>query len=309
MFKRASLRGERGPKRWQSFLPAAKRPPASAQPAAGKRELDGERLYQAMAYVHRTQLSELALGEVPPLQSSDGLFGLHALFGNQTLQSTLARGQSTAKRTERACACGGSCAECSHETEASPENSLVQRFLHEITGINVNRRPLQGQQEEDELLVRPMPLHSDCGPSCSFQDWMKPHRSGQSDELVHQGAATVVCDGAGDYRVDMGGWATAKCGLPDCIRRHEESHATDLRARYPDGCKNADGTPKPAGTPHPTTGDDYGAWLKQTECKAYSVEIPCEEELLRNASAECKPVIQPVLDDSKSQKRSYCGGC
>src|SRR5882724_11419675 len=243
MFKRASLRGERGPKRWQSFLPGAKRPLASAQPTAGKRELDGEPLHQALAYAHRTQLSVLALGESPLLQSSDGLLGLHALFGNRALQLTLGRGQSAAKQTERGCACGGSCAECAHENEASSGNSLVQRLLHEIAGVNVHRRPLQGVQEEDELLVRP--LHSDCGPSCSFQDWMKPHRSGSTDELVHQGAATVVCDGAGDYKVDMGGWATAKCGLPDCIRRHEESHATDLRARYPDGCKNADGTPKP----------------------------------------------------------------
>jgi hypothetical protein len=307
MFKRASLRGERGPKRWQSFLPGAKRPHASAQVAVGKRDLEGKPVQQALAYAHRRQLSELALGEVPLLHASDGLFGLHAVFGNQALQSTLGRGQTSAKQTERGCACGGSCAKCTHENEASSDNSLVQRFLHEITGGNVRRRPLQGEQEEDEVLVRP--LQSACGPSCSFQDWMKPHRSEGSDELVHQGAATVVCNGSGDYRVDMGGWATAKCGIPDCIRRHEESHATDLRARYPDGCKNADGTPKPDGTPHPTTGDDYASWLKQTECKAYSVEIPCEEALLENASAECKPVIQPVLDDSKSQKQSYCGGC
>ena len=125
-------------------------------------------------------------------------------------------------------------------------------------------------------------------------------------ELPHAGSATIVCDGRGGYRVDPGWAATATCGIGRCVTLHEQSHITDWKRRWPDGCKNADGTAKADGATIPLGGPGYAAFLKASECTAYGVEIPCEEGLLAGASDACKPTIQTVLDDSRRQKTSFC---
>ena len=125
-------------------------------------------------------------------------------------------------------------------------------------------------------------------------------------KLPRQDSATIVCDGAGGYRVSPGWSATATCGIGDCVQAHEESHARDWRARWPNGCKNADGTAKPDGTTVPTGGEGYAAFLRASECRAYTGEVPCGEALLRNANDACKPVIQRQLGVWRSRKTSYC---
>lgn len=124
--------------------------------------------------------------------------------------------------------------------------------------------------------------------------------------LPHQGDATIVCDGRGGYRVSMGWAASAACGIGDCVRRHEQSHIADWQRRWPNGCKSADGSAKADGATVPTGGPGYAAFLRQSECTAYGVEIPCEEALLRNATDACKPTIQTVLADSRRQRTRYC---
>jgi hypothetical protein len=123
----------------------------------------------------------------------------------------------------------------------------------------------------------------------------------------HQGAATIVCDGRGGYRVHLGWAASFGCGIAGCVRQHEESHIADWQGRFPNGCKNADGTSKRDGASVPVGGDGYDAFLRRSECTAYTGEVPCEERVLAAASDECKPRVRGVLEDTRRQKTAYCG--
>jgi hypothetical protein len=118
------------------------------------------------------------------------------------------------------------------------------------------------------------------------------------------GAATIVCNGRGGYRVAMNGWAGATCGIAGCVRRHEESHATDWRRRWPEGCKDkADGAQIPLG------GDGYDAFLRTSECTAYGVEENCIVPLYnaaRRDSTACETTLRDHLADTRTQKASYC---
>ena len=307
MFKQRSLHRESKRKLVQAFLQATKPSHTMARLTAGERGLDGNPSYQTLANASRAQVSELLMDEVPLPRSHDGLLGLQSLFSNQALQSMLGGGVTRAERVEKTCACGGSCSKCSQEKDSVLGKHLAQQLLERAT---VQRKPLEDEADEEEPVVKPMPVHSDCGSSCGLHDWMEPDRTRETDEQVHQGAATVVCNGSGDYRVDLGGWATATCGVVDCVRKHEESHIADLRVRYANGCKNADGSSKPDGTPHPTGGADYADWRNKTECTANTVEIPCYEALLKNSSPECQPVVEGVLKQTEQDKKKYCsGGC
>jgi hypothetical protein len=161
------------------------------------------------------------------------------------------------------------------------------------------RKTLESEfDDEEEKLGAPSRGEAACG----LRDGL------EHDGQPHQGAATIVCDGSGDYRVALNSWAGAKCGIEDCVRRHEESHAADWRKRWPDGCKNADGTPKPDGSQIPLGGPGYDDFLKKSECDAYTTEVPCEQAALAGATKECKPYVQGVLDDTKNQQKKYCGG-
>ena len=120
------------------------------------------------------------------------------------------------------------------------------------------------------------------------------------------GAATIVCDGSGGYGVDLGGWAGAPCGIEDCVRRHEESHARDWARRWPNGCKNSDGSNKPAGAQIPLGGPGYAAFLRQSECDAYTVEEGCIAPLLAAARGGCRTRLRAHQTDTQNQKASYC---
>ena len=113
--------------------------------------------------------------------------------------------------------------------------------------------------------------------------------------------------GAAGTASSIRAWAaTATCGIGRCVTLHEQSHITDWKRRWPDGCKKAAWTAKADGATIPLGGPGYAAFLKASECTAYGVEIPCEEGLLAGASDACKPTIQTVLDDSRRQKTSFC---
>lgn len=129
----------------------------------------------------------------------------------------------------------------------------------------------------------------------------------QDQQPYAGGAATIVCDGSGGYGVELNGWAGAPCGIEACVRRHEESHASDWATRWPNGCKEADGTNKPAGAQIPLGGAGYAAFLKQSECDAYTIEETCISPLIGPASAACKPTLRSHLTDTQTQKASFCG--
>lgn len=118
------------------------------------------------------------------------------------------------------------------------------------------------------------------------------------------GAATIVCDGKGGYRVALRGWAGATCGIEGCVRRHEESHAADWRSRWPQGCKDkADGDQIPLG------GAGYAAFLKKSECDAYTTEISCVtplHEAAKKKGTACEATLKSHLDDTKNQQKSFC---
>ena len=133
-------------------------------------------------------------------------------------------------------------------------------------------------------------------PSAALQD-MQPYAGG---------AATIVCDGSGGYGVDLGGWAGAPCGIEGCVRQHEESHARDWAGRWPNGCKNSDGSNKPAGSQIPLGGPGYAAFLKRSECSAYTVEEGCIAPLLAAATGGCRATLRAHQTDTQNQKASYC---
>jgi hypothetical protein len=119
-------------------------------------------------------------------------------------------------------------------------------------------------------------------------------------------SATIVCDGNGGYRVSPGWSASATCGIGGCVRAHEQSHASDWAGRWPNGCKNADGTPKADGAAIPLGGSGYAAFLKASECRAYTGEVPCGERLLAAATDACKPTVRSQLATWRARKTSYC---
>lgn len=116
-----------------------------------------------------------------------------------------------------------------------------------------------------------------------------------------QGDATIVCNGSGGYRVALNGWAGRPCGIEACVRSHEEQHITDWQGRWPNGCKDkADGAQIPLG------GAGYAAFLRASECSAYTVELACAERALAAATDACKPTLRTHIADTRAQRTSFC---
>jgi hypothetical protein len=177
------------------------------------------------------------------------------------------------------CSCGGSCDKCSRKN--APDEDIKN-----VIGKDPKRKTLGGSEDEELASL---------GGSA-------PKRGEEQDGLPHSGAATIVCDGAGGYRVQLNSWAGSPCGIEACIRKHEESHAADWRGRWPQGCKD-----KPDGATIPLGGAGYADFLKQSECRAYTTEVPCEEAALTAATGDCRAKVQTVLTDTKAEKTRYCG--
>ena len=63
------------------------------------------------------------------------------------------------------------------------------------------------------------------------KDLMMRARKAESEQLPHFKSGTIVCDGSGGYRADLGDWAGQPCGMEASARGHEESHAKDWLGR------------------------------------------------------------------------------
>jgi hypothetical protein len=113
---------------------------------------------------------------------------------------------------ESSCSCGGTCDTCAGHAV----------FFEDMT---------EPPDEESDEPVGHCPVES-----AGLARWRDQYLSEHSDGYPHQGAATIVCNGTGDYRVALNSFAGAPCGIEDCVRKHEESHLGEWRVRFPDGC-------------------------------------------------------------------------
>jgi hypothetical protein len=178
--------------------------------------------------------------------------------------------------------------------------SNLVRLAGVLAGTAESRVLLAGEEEEER------PPFAFTGSRASWE----PNLSADADGQEHQGAGGIECDGSGGFRVNLGGWATAKCGIADCVRAHEQTHIDyRLTHRHADDCKKPDGSPRDAGVKPPNLS---AGELKESECQAYTKELECETNLLAGASKECKAEIQSVIDDpdtgTKRMKGQFCGG-
>jgi hypothetical protein len=167
------------------------------------------------------------------------------------------------------------------------------------TRVVSNDNSNQGATDDDETVAKQLPT------------WMpQPNprlTEANMDGFRHPaagGAATIVCDGNGGYRVALNDWAGAPCGTESCVTKHESQHIADWKKRWPDGCKpkadHADGSDIPLG------GDGYDAFLNDSECKAHTVDLACADDLLKTARGDCKAKVQHYRDLTAEQKKSYC---
>ncbi|RYF30050.1 MAG: hypothetical protein EOO23_06040 [Comamonadaceae bacterium] len=133
------------------------------------------------------------------------------------------------------------------------------------------------------------------------QDQLKPSPS--------QGSATIYCNGSGDYEIDYGTWAGATCGTKDCVTAHESSHMADWKAKWPTGCQ---GKPKgylPKGDPPDNplmTAGEYKAFLKESECRAHTVDLARAEALPKHPG--CETTIDDYIKLTREQKANWCPG-
>jgi hypothetical protein len=122
-----------------------------------------------------------------------------------------------------------------------------------------------------------------------------------------QGGATIQCDGSGGYEIVYAGWAGAACGTRDCVTMHESSHMSDWRAKWPTGCV---GQPKgylPKGDPPDVplmTAAEYQAFLKESECRAHTVDLGCAESLPK--APGCDKTINDYIELTRAQKANWC---
>jgi hypothetical protein len=172
------------------------------------------------------------------------------------------------------------CATC--EDEEEKEKAKKKNFSY---------ADLSGGEEKEEmpeataLPEKPMETHPTSGPEA---------------ERPHFVDATIKCE-SGDYVVKLNDWGGKPCGISDCVTVHESSHITDWRARWPNGCKKADGSNQPDGY-LPTGGDGYAAFLKTSECTAHTKDLECAEKKRDAATGDCKTKLDDYAKLTKAQR-------
>jgi hypothetical protein len=113
------------------------------------------------------------------------------------------------------------------------------------------------------------------------------------------GVNTIVCDGSGGVRVQLGatGNADQTACLSDCMRRHEESHRADALASNASIC-NGEGANRIVTV-------DTQAERSATEIRASNVEIACLRAKLPTASATCRPIITSRITQMEAYRDSF----
>jgi hypothetical protein len=164
------------------------------------------------------------------------------------------------------CACGGSCPRCS-----------------------AAKGPVPGQPAKALGLV----------PEIDDPDRPRPA----------QGSATIECDGSGGYQVVYNGWGGAACGTLGCVTAHENSHIADWRSKWPNGCTGQAKGYLPAGragdNPRMSSGE-YNDFLKESECRAHTIDLACAEALPKTAG--CEATVNDYTKLTSDQKDNACSG-
>jgi hypothetical protein len=119
------------------------------------------------------------------------------------------------------------------------------------------------------------------------------HADGPADTSTN----TIVCDGKGGVRTQLGGTgsaAQAAC-LSGCMDKHEQSHRSDALSAKKDVCKDQkDGTQV-----------TFNGEQKASEIKASNVEIDCLNAKLPKAGADCKEIIKSRITQMKGYRDSF----
>jgi hypothetical protein len=123
----------------------------------------------------------------------------------------------------------------------------------------------------------------------------------------YAGSATIKCDGKGGYEILLNGWSGASCGTKDCVIKHESSHMADWKAKWPTGCKDQPKGYLPKGDPPDSplmTAAEYQAFLKDSECRAHTVDLNCAQALPKEGG--CKKTVEDYVTLTTTQKATWC---
>jgi RHS repeat-associated protein len=121
----------------------------------------------------------------------------------------------------------------------------------------------------------------------------------ETDGAANPSANTIVCDGAGGIRAqigDIGDRTQTEC-LRDCVEQHENSHADDARTASPNLCKD-----KAAGT---QVIFSTRAEQNASEIKASDTEITCLKDKAKNCAEKCKKIIDDRIKQMEAYRDSF----
>src|SRR5215204_64079 len=221
-------------------------------------------------------------------------------FGNQGVQRML-----RAPALQRKCACGdshghagGECAAC----RAGEENRAEQTAGH-ATRLHA---PHFGR----EAAAGAVGFNSSPGKDLAPPAKAAAELAEDVDEAKpdpKNGSATIKCNGSGDYEILYGSYENATCGTKGCVTKHESSHIADWKAKWPKGCKDQPKGYLPKGDPPDEvlmTAAEYVAFLKQSECKAHTVDLDCANALPKPAG--CEQTVKDYIKLTSDQKKNWC---
>lgn len=113
------------------------------------------------------------------------------------------------------------------------------------------------------------------------------------------GLNTIVCNGSGGIRVQLGNTGNAdqtRC-LSDCMQSHEESHRADALAANHELCKD-----KASGSQVNTAA---GTEQKATEIKASNAELACLRPQVPRVGEVCKRIIEARIRQMEAYRDSF----
>ncbi len=214
---------------------------------------------------------------------------------------------------QRKCACGqhtvagGECEECrKHQRSAFMRADLLSISDSALPPALTTGKLAQPRTGHDFSHVA---THYQKGPSGYPTKALT--RSPKRDEEKPpptNGDATIECDGSGGYQIAYNGWAGAACGTKSCVTAHESSHMADWQAKWPDGCKGKARGYLPKGDPpdNPLMSvSQYKSFLKESECKAHTVDLACAKALPKTKG--CEKTIEDYIELTDSQRSEWCG--
>jgi len=175
----------------------------------------------------------------------------------------------------------------------APGSQSGRRLLaHELTHV-----VQQGGGRPRSVAAAAMAVLPSAGAAGVLQRWSV---DGPADASIN----TIVCDGSGGVRVQIGTGndATSLPCLVDCLRQHEGSHRADALAANPRVCKRWYWSDYTDGT---QVNMDGTGEQKPSEIKASQAEIDCLNAKLTAASKECEPAIRQRITQMIAFRDSF----